>query len=146
MSARSATLVVILCGAVLSGIADRAAADEMLGTTVASKRNRDFAVLLSTTSDRLRAGDNPICVEFQGVNNRIPTVDKVLAIEFRQLVGRMEGSPIRAEMSPQRANRYCGTVHLGRQYYNPANYYVFVRYTDTLGKKRVIRLHASIQE
>lgn len=65
-------------------------------------------------------------------------------IEFRLLVGRMEGRPIRAEMVSRGVNRYCGTINLGRQFYNPANYYVFIRFTDNSGKKKAIRLHASI--
>lgn len=147
MSARSVTVAIIILGVALSVVTPRAAAnDDSARTTVASKRHRDSAVLLSAMSDKLHAGENSICVDFQGASDRFPNVDQVIAIEFRLLVGRMEGRPIRAEMSPRGSNQYCGTINLGRQFYNPANYYVFVRYTDALGKKRAIRLFASVKE
>ena len=60
-------------------------------------------------------------------------------------MGRIQEEPIKTDLTGDRAGRYCGHVNLGKQYYVPASYYVFVSYTDAGGRKKKERLLLSVK-
>jgi hypothetical protein len=61
------------------------------------------------------------------------------------LVGRIEERPLTAHLSPNGPDRYCGHIDLGPQYYRPASYFAFVRYTEQTGKKKSTRLSLTVR-
>lgn len=66
-------------------------------------------------------------------------------VDFTLLVGRIQEEPIKTELTEDRVGRYCGHVNLGKQYYVPASYYVFVFYTDVAGRKKKERLFLRVK-
>ena len=112
--------------------------------TVTSKRTRDLVITVMSADGTLSAGENSLCVKFQTRATQEPVAVSNVSVDFTLLVGRIEEQPIRGALVQDRKGRYCGTVNLGKQYYDPSNYYVFVRYTDAAGKRRKQRLFVSI--
>jgi hypothetical protein len=113
--------------------------------TIASKRTKDLVVTITNADGRLRGGENSFCVVFnQRAEGKLAVVRNVRA-NFILLVGRIREEPIKGRLTQDRANRYCGQVNLGKQYYEPASYYAFVFYTDASGKKRKTRLFVTVK-
>ena len=113
--------------------------------TIASTKSGSWRILLTNENGRFVAGENHFCAVFQ---SRDPaSIEDVgdVTVDFTSLVGRMHGMPITAHLSPISADRYCGQVNLGPQYYHPASYYTFVRYVDRNGKKRSARLFVAVK-
>ena len=114
-------------------------------TTVASKGTKDLVIAITNSDGRLKGGENSFCVMFQKAGTDEPVDVRNVGVDFALLVGRIQEEPIRAQLEEDRVGRYCGHVNLGKQYYVPASYYVFVRYTDRAGRKRKERLFLSIR-
>ena len=112
---------------------------------IASKHTRELDVVLVNNSGVLTAGDNHICVLFTAAGTDRPANVQDVRMKFTFHIGRNSGEPITAQLSRVEAGRYCGSVDLGRQYYDPANYYVEMRFTDALGKTRKISFWVSVK-
>jgi hypothetical protein len=113
--------------------------------TVASKRTKDLVITITSMDGRLKGGENSLCVLFQKRATQEAVDLQNVSIDFTLLVGRIQEEPIRAQLTKDQVGRYCGHVDLGKQYYVPASYYAFVRYTDGVGKKRRQRLFLSVK-
>jgi hypothetical protein len=113
--------------------------------TVASKRTKDLAIAIMSRDGRLKGGENSFCVVFQRRGTQEPVDVGNVSVDFTLLVGRIQEEPIKAQLTKDQVGRYCGQVNLGKQYYVPASYYAFVRYTDGVGKKRRQRLFLSVK-
>lgn len=113
--------------------------------TVASKRTKDLTITITSASGRLKGGENSFCVMFQKRETEEPVDVESVNVDFALLVGRIQEKPINAQLTQDRTGRFCGDVNLGKQYYVPASYYAFVRYTDATGKKRKERFFLSIK-
>ena len=113
--------------------------------TVASTRTRDLVIAITSENGRLKGGENHFCVAFKkkGTNDLVDVHN--VSVDFTLLVGRIEEEPIRSNLDRDQHGRYCGQVNLGEQYYIPASYYAFVRYTDAVGKRRKQRLFLSVK-
>jgi hypothetical protein len=113
--------------------------------TVASKRTRDLVITITNADGRLRGGDNEFCLLFQKRESREAAEVQDVSIDFALLVGRIQREPIRARLTQERQGRFCGHLDLGKQYYIPASYYAFVRYTDADGEKRKERVFLTVK-
>ena len=113
---------------------------------IASKHTKELDVVLVNNSGVLTAGDNHICVLFTAAGTDRPANVEDVSMRFTFRVGRNSGEPIPAQLNHIEAGRYCGSVDLGRQYYDPANYYVEMRFTDTMRKTRKISFWASVKK
>jgi hypothetical protein len=114
-------------------------------TAIASGRARDLSIELSNENGRLRAGENDLCITFRTTETGTLVDVRNVAAEFSLLVGRIEEKPIVAHLSQKGTGEYCGDIDLGRQYYSPSSYYVFVRYIDQTGSKRKKRLFVAVR-
>ena len=112
---------------------------------IASRRIRNAAIVLTNDSGKLTPGENSFCVLFQTKETTSSVEVREVSVAFRLLVGRIEEKPITAQLSQEGVGRYCGRIDLGRQYYQPASYYAFVRYTENTGKKRSVRLSLTVR-
>jgi hypothetical protein len=112
--------------------------------TVASKRTRNLVITIMSADGRLTGGENSFCVEFRNRATQEPIAVLNVAVDFTLLVGRIQEQPIRVPLVEDQNSQYCGRVNLGKQYYDPASYYIFVHYADSTGKKRKQRLFVSI--
>ena len=113
--------------------------------TVISKKVKDMVIAVTNANGRLSGGDNEFCVVFQKREMREPVDVLNVAADFALLVGKIQEEPIKAQLVRERPGRYCGHINLGKQYYVPASYYVFVNYTDTGGQKRKERLFLAVK-
>jgi hypothetical protein len=113
--------------------------------TVTSKQTKDLVIRITSADGRLKGGENSFCVMFQKRGAQEPFDVQNVGIDFVLLVGRIQESPIRAQLTKDQMGRYCGQVDLGKQYFVPASYYAFVHYTDGTGKKRKQRLFLSLK-
>ena len=114
-------------------------------TTITSKRARDLVITITNADGRLREGDNDFCVLLQKRETREPVDVQNVSVDFTLLVGRIQEEPIKAPLTRDQVGQHCGHVNLGKQYYIPASYYAFVRYTDVNGKKRKERFFLSVK-
>jgi hypothetical protein len=114
-------------------------------TAIASGRAKDFFIELTNKNGRLRAGENHLCITFQKTETGTLVDVGNVAAEFSLLVGKIEENPIVAHLSLKGAGEYCGEIDLGRQYYSPSSYYVFVRYIDPTGSKRKKRIFVAVK-
>ena len=118
---------------------------EVPDKTIATKRIGSGFIMLTNDTGKLTPGENHFCVLFQ---NRGPTpiVDiREVSVDFRFIIGRMQGKAIPARLIQDGTGRYCGDINLGPQYYHPAGYYAFVRYVETTGKKKTARLVVTVK-
>jgi len=113
------------------------------GMTLASKRTKNLVITIIGTEGRFTAGQNSLCVSFQKRTTLEPVAVMNVTTDFTLLVGRIEERPIRAALVEVQKGQYCGRVDLGKLYYDPSSYYVFVHFTDIRGKKRTQRLSVS---
>lgn len=118
---------------------------DVLDKTIASKRTGSVVIVLTNDTGKLTPGENHFCVLFQGGRpTRAGTIREV-SVDFRLLVGRIQEEPITAHLGQNGADRYCGLINLGSQYYRPASYYAFVRYVEATGKKKSMRLLITVK-
>lgn len=113
---------------------------------IAAKHTKELDVVLVNNSGELTAGDNPICVLFTAAGTDRPVNVQDVSMRFTLRVGRNSRGPIPAQLRRLDAGRYCGSVNLGRQYYDPANYYVEMRFTYATQKTRKISFWTSVKE
>lgn len=135
------TAVFLLAELLLAGPARPSSVEK----TVTSKRTRDLVITIRSRDGTLAAGENRLCVTFQKRASQEPVTVSNVSVDFTLLVGRIEERPIRGALIQVQNSQYCGTVNLGKQYYDPSNYYVFVRYSDATGKRLRQRLFVSIR-
>lgn len=114
-------------------------------STVVSKRTKDLVITITSPDGRLKGGENSFCVVFQKKGTEEPVNVQNVSVDFTLLVGRIQENPIRSPLTEGQVGRYCGQVNLGKQYYIPASYYAFVRYTDGAGKKRKRRFFLGVR-
>jgi len=114
-------------------------------TAIASGHARDLSIELSNENGRLRAGENDLCITFRKTETRTLVDVRNVAVEISLLVGKIEEKPIVAHLSQKGTGEYCGDVDLGRQYYSPSSYYVFVRYIDPASLKRKKRFFVAVR-
>lgn len=115
-------------------------------TTLASKRTKDLVIAITSSQGGLKGGENSFCVLFQKTGTDEPVEMRNVRVDFTLLVGRIQEGPIKTQLSSgDSVGRYCGHVNLGKQYYVPASYSVFVYYTDAAGRKRKERLFLSVR-
>jgi hypothetical protein len=131
----------VLCWAVVFGAATQVCAGQ---TTIASKRNHDFYISLLSNSGKFAEKDED-CALFGRTKGGEPTQVEDVLIDFVQQVGKIRESPKEFHFSPDRLGRYCGRVDLGKQYYQPAFYYVTVHYTDSSRKRRTCRFFLTMK-
>jgi len=114
-------------------------------TAIASGRAKDLFIELTNENGRLRAGENNLCIKFQKTETGAHVEVRNVAAEFSLLVGKIEEKPIAAHLSYKGAGEYCGKIDLGRQYYSPSSYYVFLRYIDPANNKRKKRFFVAVR-
>lgn len=114
-------------------------------TTIASGRAKDLSIELRNENGRLRAGENDLCITFQKTETGTHVEVRNVAAKFSLLVGKIEEKPIVAHLSQKGTGEYCGDIDLGRQYYSPSSYYVFVRYIDPVNNKRKKRFFVAVR-
>jgi len=106
------------------------------GKPINSQRTNGMTVVVSNESGKFTGGENAVCAIFQDLETGGPVDVQNVSLKFTLRVGRIPGGTIAAQLNRDGQGRYCGHVNLGRQYYNPAKYYVDMHYTDITGKKR----------
>jgi hypothetical protein len=105
-----------------------------LQKTVATKRTRNLTITITNAKGVFNGGENRFCIQFQERPRREPILISNVSVAFRELVGRIEEQPIGAVLGETHNGEYCGHVDLGRQYYDPSSYYLFVRYSHNGNK------------
>src|SRR4030081_418509 len=108
--------------------------------TIASKRIGSMVVVLANDTGKLIPGENHFCVVFQNSSPPRAADFREVSVDFRLLVGRLQEESIAAHLSQNGPDRYCGRINLAPQYYRPASYYAFVRYTEANREKKSTRL------
>ena len=91
------------------------------GKTIASKRTGNMVVVLANDTGKLKPGENRFCVLFQNSSQARTADIREVSVDFRLLVGRIQEEPITAHLGQNGADRYCGRINLGPQYYRPAS-------------------------
>jgi hypothetical protein len=134
----------LLCGAIVLTSLDLHASEKKKDS-VASGRSHDLSISIVNDSEKFVAGSNAFCVEFTNIVNADPVSVKGVDVEFAQQVGKIRERPTRAQIRENSIGRFCGIVDLGKQYYQPAFYYVYIHYTDTSGKRRKCNLSFAIK-
>src|SRR5579864_8133646 len=112
---------------------------------VVSGRKGRLVVDLASHSGTFVPYNNTLCVLFHDRTTTTPIETHNVSVEFRQLVGRIQEVPIAADLRRENPGVYCGHVDLGRQYYVPSSYYVFVRFVTLDGRQRSVRLFISVK-
>lgn len=112
---------------------------------IASKRSGNLVVTMTNEAGKFTPDENHFCVLFKAARPSAAIDLHEVSVGFRLLVGRIEEAPITASLKQNGANRYCGLVNLGPQYYRPASYYAFVHYVEVTGRKRSIRLFLAVR-
>ena len=112
---------------------------------VVLRKVRGSIIEIINAQGRFNGGDNEFCVVFQKKETRAPVDVLNVSVDFVLLVGKIQEQPIKTQLVQDQPGHYCGHVNLGKQYYVPASYYAFIRYTDTDGKKRKERLFLAVK-
>ena len=112
---------------------------------IATRKTKHVVTTLVNKTGKFKAGVNGFCILFTDPETKSALDFQSVRADFRLLVGRIEEVPITAGLSKEKAGRYCGQVDLGRQYYSPSSYYVFVRYTAATGKRQSARLFMAVR-
>lgn len=112
---------------------------------IARKSTKYVVTTLVNKTGKFQGCVNDFCILFKDPETKSALDFQNLRADFRLLVGRIEEVPITAGLSKEEAGRYCGQVDLGRQYYSPSSYYVFVRYMTVDGKRKATRLFLSVR-
>jgi len=112
--------------------------------TIASKRQKNVMISITSDSRKFVEGRNNFCVSFtDGPNAPSVPVTNVF-IEFAQQVGKIREKPLTTVLKEDTVGRYCGEINLGVQYYHPAVYHVTIHYVDASGKKWTCHMMVSI--
>jgi hypothetical protein len=138
----SARILLVPFLAVVVGVAMQVSVGQAI---IASKQGHNLKVSLLSKSGQLDRKDE-YCVLFSRTNAGEPTEVGDVSVDFAQQVGRIRESPREFPFSPEGTGRYCGEVDLGKQYYQPAFYYVIVHYADGSRKRRACRFFLTIKE
>lgn len=112
---------------------------------IATRKTKHVVTTLVNKTGTFKGGVNDFCVLFADPETKSALDFQNVRTDFRLLVGRIEEVPITAGLSKEDAGRYCGRVDLGRQYYSPSSYYVFVRYSTATGKRQSVRLFMAVR-
>jgi hypothetical protein len=134
-----------LCGVFVFAAFDRLHASDKKNASIASGRIHDLSISIVNDSGKFVAGSNTFCAEFTKAANAEPVLVKDVEVEFAQQVGKIRERPTRALITESEVGRFCGNVDLGKQYYQPAFYYVYIRYTDTSGTRKKCNLSFAIK-
>ena len=133
----SALVVILSCASPVASQESR--------TAIASGRAKDLFIELINENGRLKAGENDLCITFRKTEAGPHVEVRNVAAEFSLLVGRIVEKPIVAHLPRKGTGEFCGDIDLGRQYYSPSSYYVFVRYIDPAGNKRRKRFFVAVR-
>src|SRR5689334_1336660 len=141
------TVLVMLAGTLVHGqlLPARLTTAPPTDVKVASRRTKDLVITITSADGRLKGGENSFCVAFQKRGTDAPVDVQNVSVDFTLLVGRIREKSISSQLTKDQMGLYCGQVDLGKQYYVPASYYAFVRYTDGAGKRRKQRLFLSVR-
>lgn len=112
---------------------------------IASKRTKSMDVVLTNSTGEMKSGENDFCVQFRSPEPATHVDVTDVSAAFRLLVGKIEEPPIKVQLVEDGAESYCGTINLGKQYYKPSSYYVFLHYIDVGRKKHTVRLFLSVK-
>lgn len=112
--------------------------------SIASKHQDDLLISISNQTGNFTGGKNNFCVSFSSLNSEAVSIGHPV-IEFEQQAGKIRERAIPATISPETPGRYCGEVDLGKQHYQPAFYYVYVRYIAPSGKRKKCRFFLKIK-
>jgi hypothetical protein len=104
--------------------------------TITSKWTRDLVITMTSADARLTGGDNEFCILFERRDTREPVEVENVRVDFALLVGRIQEKPIKTHLVREQQGHYCGRADLGKQYFIPANYYAFLLYADSSGKRK----------
>lgn len=134
------TILVLLmfCGLNMLG----SPADEKV---IISKNKDDLSITLTSDAGKFTGGNNSFCAVFRRRSNEELVPVSSLAVEFAQEVGKIREQSIQANMHEEASGRYCGQVNLGKQYYDPAFYYIFVHYAEGSGTKKKCRFFVTVK-
>ena len=113
--------------------------------TIASTRTGNVVIALTNDTGKFTPGGNDFCVQFQSISSSPAINARDVSVDFTLLVGRIHEAPITAHLIQNGADRYCGRMDLGPQYYRPASYYAVVRYVEANGKKKNVRLSLTVR-
>ena len=112
---------------------------------LASKLQNHVLIDVLSENGKLTAGDNSLCVVFRKVETGGPADIQNVSMDFTLLVGKIYARPIKVELTQAAVGCYRGTVNLGRQHYNPSNYYALVHYVDLAGTKKKKRFLLTVK-
>jgi hypothetical protein len=112
---------------------------------IVSKASKDAVIVLLNEHGTFTAGDNTFCLQFRKTGAGESVDIRGVNVDFSQLVGRIQERSIIAQLNQDGIGKYVGHVDLGRQFYNPAAYYVAVHYFDANGKKRKVRVLLAVK-
>jgi hypothetical protein len=135
----------VMCSAFALATVDDLRASDKKEASIASWRGHDFSISIVNSSQKFVAGKNTFCVEFTKAATAEPISVKDVEVEFAQQVGKIRERPTRALITESEVGRFCGNVDLGKQYYQPAFYYVYIRYTDASGTREKRNLSFAIK-
>lgn len=121
------------------------AASDVQEKIIAAKQSRNLVVTMMNEAGKLTAGENHFCILFKSDPPHVASELHDVTVGFTLLVGRIAEAPVTTSLKQDGTGRYCGDVNLGRQYYRPANYRVFVRYIDAAGKKKSTDLSVAVK-
>jgi hypothetical protein len=141
-TATSSLFVVLILG---ETFAVASTPEDVREKTIASRRTGNLVIALANDIGKLTPGENDFCVLFQSNSSSAAIDIREVSVDFTLLVGRIHEAPITAHLSQNGADRYCGHIDLGPQYYRPASYYAVVRYVEVTGKKKSARLSLTVR-
>lgn len=113
--------------------------------SVASAHNHNLSISVVNEPEKFVAGNNAFCVVFTKSSSADPASVNNVEIEFAQQVGKIREKPVRAQVTESGLGHFCGNVDLGKQYYDPAFYYVYLHYTDASDRRRKCNLSFSVK-
>jgi hypothetical protein len=131
-----------LCVALICSVAAKVCWGQ---TTIASKRNHELYISLTSKAGKLVAGTSEYCALFSITKGDAPTHVEDVFVEFAQQIGKIRENPRKFPLALDNLGAYCGEVDLGKQYYQPAFYYVEVHYAVSSRKRRTCRFFLTMK-
>ena len=113
--------------------------------TVSFKKLKGMVIELTSDSGKLSVGPNNFCIVVRDKNATSAIVVQNVSVDFKLLAGRIHETPVTVQLSRNEDGRYCGIVNLQQQSSRPANYYAFVHFIDSNGKRRTTRFWLTIR-
>lgn len=135
----------VFCTVIVLLAPDDLRASKKTRDSVASAYNHGLSISVVNNSERFVAGRNSFCVTFTKTANAEVAPVKDVEVDFAQQVGKIRERPIHVLVAETDIGRFCGSVDLGRQYYDPAFYYAYIHYVDSSGTRRKSLLSFSIK-